>query len=823
MMQTSLIRCAAARFRAAIKSAILSPTAKTTSASRLSLASARLAGVDTKPAILGVRHLSNKSFIFTGTASSATTSNSSKSNLPIPSHASHKVCTPSDAVSLISAGDTVCVSGFVAQGSPDLILKALSDRYENECKEGVVGGVGDLTLLFGGGPGDWRTRGLNYLARVKCPDSTVQSKFGNALVKRAIGGHYGQVPQLGELATSNQIEAWTLPMGSISRMIRAQATHSPGHITTVGLGAYVDPTPGIGSGGAANELALASPLNKELVTKISIDNTDYLMYKALPIHVAIIRATTADSSGNLSFEHESLLCDQRIIATAARNSGGVVLAQVKRLSALGSLPSRSVGVPGAMVDCVCVVDEEDHDIFHGMSYTKRHDPVLCGEIRSPSDEVPKMPLDERKIIARRASFALKPGKVVNLGIGLPEGVASVAGEEGQLPYITLTTEPGVFGGLPASGTEFGPAVNASALVEMNQQFDFYDGGGLDMCFLGAAEISPEGDVNVSRLSKDKLIGPGGFVDISQSTQNISFLCTFTARGLKIECDGQQGSIKIAKEGATRKFVNKVYERTFSGDEAVRRGQKVFYVTERAVFRRTAAHDKIELIEIAPGIDLKKDVLDQMEFEPLISQDLKLMDQRIFKHGKMNLKLFGSMRDRCIYHPADHVLFIDLYGVSLVSKDEIDLIADYLNEIMEPLTKTRGPLDVVVNYDGFDLLSGLEDSYAEALKKIQNKHYKSVKRFPGQAFRCARLKGMMANMNTFHPEAMFAEMDEDCDGVLSREELRAGIRKQFGIRLRQTELDDLCKTGGVTISNFADVVAECLRRCGSELTLLGEES
>lgn len=228
MMQTSLIRCAAARFRAAIKSAILSPTAKATSASRLSLASARLAGVDIQPAILGVRHLSNKSFIFTGTASSATTSNSSKSHLPIPSHASHKVCTPSDAVSLISAGDTVCVSGFVAQGSPDLILKALSDRYENECKEGVVGGVGDLTLLFGGGPGDWHTRGLNYLARVKCPDSTRQSKFGNALVKRAIGGHYGQVPQLGELATSNQIEAWTLPMGSISRMIRAQATHSPG-------------------------------------------------------------------------------------------------------------------------------------------------------------------------------------------------------------------------------------------------------------------------------------------------------------------------------------------------------------------------------------------------------------------------------------------------------------------------------------------------------------------------------------------------------------------------------------------------------------------
>lgn len=210
-------------------------------------------------------------------------------------------------------------------------------------------------------------------------------------MKRAIGGHFGQVPLLGKLATSNQIEAWTLPMGSISRMIRAQATHSPGHITTVGLGTYVDPTPGVGCGGAANQLALDSPLQKELVTKLSIGNSDYLMCKTLPIQVAIIRATTADSSGNLAFEHESLLCDQRNIAMAARNSGGVVLAQVKRLCAVGSLSSRSVGVPGAMVDCVCVVPEDQHDEYHPQSYATRSDPVLCGEIKSPADETPKMP------------------------------------------------------------------------------------------------------------------------------------------------------------------------------------------------------------------------------------------------------------------------------------------------------------------------------------------------------------------------------------------------------------------------------------------------
>ena len=428
-----------------------------------------------------------------------------QSSFNIPSHAQQKLCAPSDAVSLISCGDTICVSGFVGQGSPDLLLKALADRYQQESEEGAESGcVGDLTVLFGGGPGDWKNKGLNYLVRTSRNvdkrgvvsvqnqpfgfvsnenSTTFRSNVSKSrrvpLVKRAIGAHFGQVPLLADLAAKNAIEAWTLPLGSISRMIRAQATHSPGHITTVGLGTYVDPTPGMGNGGAANRLALQSPLHSELVTKLSIGygpdgdrmKSHYLMYKALPIQVAIIRATTADSSGNLSFEHESLLCDQRIIATAARNSGGVVLAQVKRLCAVGSLPVRSVGVPGAMVDCVVVVDEAEHEKYHPMSYTKRYDPILTGEIKTPGDEIQKMPLNERKVIARRASYALKPGMVVNLGIGMPEGVASVACEEGQLPYVTLTTEPGVFGGIPASGHDFGPAANADALVEMNEQFE----------------------------------------------------------------------------------------------------------------------------------------------------------------------------------------------------------------------------------------------------------------------------------------------------------------------------------------------------------------
>jgi propionate CoA-transferase len=289
-------------------------------------------------------------------------------------------------------------------------------------------------------------------------------------------------------------------------MIRSQATHSPGHITSVGLGTFVDPEM---SGGAANEAAKNSTLHPKLVQKIKIDDQDHLMYKSLPINVAIIRGTTADSMGNISMEQESLLCDQKITAAAAKNSGGIVIAQVKRLAANGTLPSRSVDVPAPLVDCVVVVDGKDHDELHPMSFEERENPALTGELKTPKDELEVMPLGLRKIIARRAFFDLKPNTSVNLGIGLPEGVASVAAEEEMLDYLTISTECGIFGGLPASGRSFGPAFNAASVVEMNQMFDYYDGGGLDMCFLGAAQVSKNGDVNVSRMTSNRLTGPGG--------------------------------------------------------------------------------------------------------------------------------------------------------------------------------------------------------------------------------------------------------------------------------------------------------------------------
>lgn len=551
----------------------------------------------------------------------------------IPQNVRQKVVSPKDAVSLVRDGDTVCVSGFVCQGTPEAVLKSLGEKYEE------TGSPNKLTLLFGGGPGDWDTRGLNHLAKTK--------EGEKPMLRRTVGGHYGQVPMVAELALKEETEAWTLPMGSISRMIRAQSTHSPGHITTVGIGTYVDPEI---SGGAVNEKATKSKLHDKLVTRITIDDQENLMYKALPVDVAIIRGTTGDAQGNITIEQESLICDQKITAAAAKNSGGIVIAQVKRLAANGSLRSREVAVPGPLVDCVVVVDEKDHDTLHGMSFVEKHNPALTGEVVTPADEIKPMELDIRKVIARRAFFGLKPDKIVNLGIGMPEGVASVAAEEGMLEYVTLSTEPGVFGGLPASGHNFGPAFNASSMLEMNQMFDFYDGGGLDMCFLGAAQISPSGDVNVSRMAKNRLTGPGGFIDISQSTRNVCFMTSLTAKGLKVSCPGD-GSLKIDQEGSVKKFVPKVFEKTFSGDEAVRRGQQVFYVTERAVFRRTADHDVIELVEVAQGVDMQKDVIDQMDFEPVISPDLKIMDPRIFKDEKMNVttELFGTLEERCKYH------------------------------------------------------------------------------------------------------------------------------------------------------------------------------
>ena len=709
---------------------------------------------------------------------------STDQKLEIPQRIRQKITSAADAVSLVHDGDTICVSGFVTQGAPEAVLKALGERYK------ASGSPHNLTLLFGGGPGDFVSKGLNHLAQLP-PDGS----SAPPMLRRTIGSHYGQTPLVAQLALEEKTEAWTLPLGSVSRMLRAQSTHSPGHITTVGLGTYVDPDD---TGGAANDSAKKSPLHKELITKLDFKDQTFLMYKALPISVAIIRGTTADGNGNISIEHESLKCDQMITAAAARNSGGIVIAQVKRIAANGSLPARSIEIPGPLVDCVVVVDEDEHDTLHPMSFVERHNPVFTGVIRTPQDQIPKMELDIRKIVARRAAFGLKPNTIVNLGIGLPEGVASVAAEEGMLNYVTLSTEPGSFGGIPASGHSFGPSFNPEALIQMNQMFDFYDGGGLDSSFLGAAQVAGNGDVNVSRMSRDRLTGPGGFIDISQSTKNIVFMTPLTTKGLKLDIPGD-GTLKIKAEGSVKKFVPAVFEKTFSGDEAVRRGQTVYYVTERAVFRRSAKHPVLELVEIAPGIDLQKDVLDQVDFQPVLSKNLKTMDPRIFKTETMHIRsaLFGSLVDRHFYHEEDHTVFLELFGITIDTEEDIKWFVDGVVFLLEPLVAKKGPITMVANYDGFDIRDSLEEKFSEALKPIAEKYYKSVTRYAGgRAFKRAKL-GKQLKIDDWDANKLFERYDKNGDKAVSMEELRDGMMNDFHIHLTPNQLGAITNKYGVS--------------------------
>jgi propionate CoA-transferase len=376
----------------------------------------------------------------------------------------------------------------------------------------------------------------------------------------------------------------------------------------------------------------------------------------------------------------------------------------------------------------------------------------------------------------------------------------------------LSTEPGVFGGLPASGHNFGPAYNASSMMEMNQMFDFYDGGGLDMTFLGCAQVSPKGDVNVSRLTKNKLTGPGGFIDISQCTKKICFMMPMTAKGLKIGIPGD-GTLKIESEGSVKKFVPEVYEITFSGDEAVRRGQEVIYVTERAVFTRTGKHDKIELIEIAAGVDLQKDILDQMEFEPIVSPNLKTMDPRIYMPGKMNVttEILGSLEERFNYDKIEHTMFLDLFGITLNTEDDVEWFAKSVRDILTPLVEEKGPIDMVVNYDGFDLSKGLESIYGDLVGKIQNDLYKSAKRYTGQAFQRAQLQSQL-NMKDIDPNQLFDDWDTDGNGTLCLDELRRGFEEDFSMQLTPQHIRQFKNSEGdinITRQMFAKGVAELL--------------
>lgn len=521
-----------------------------------------------------------------------------------------KIMTAREAVCHIRDGDTLATSGFVGIGFPENIAVALEALYL-EGKGDDAHGPGhprNLTLVYAAGQGDGKERGLNHLGH-------------EGLLSRVIGGHWGLVPKLQQLAVSNRIEAWNLPQGVITHLYRDIAAGKPGTLTRIGLGTFVDPRFG---GGKLNEKTTA-----DLVRLMEIDGEEYLFYKAFPIHVGIIRGTTADPDGNITMEKEALTLEALAIAMAAHNSGGIVIAQVERIAERGALSPRQVKIPGILVNCVVVAEKPE---YHMQTFIEQYSAAFAGEVRVPLSEIPVMAMSDRKIIARRAAMELSANAVVNLGIGMPEGVASVATEESILDLMTLTAEPGVIGGIPAGGLNFGAATNTQSIIDQPSQFDFYDGGGLDIAFLGLAQADRQGNLNVSKFGS-RLAGAGGFINISQSARKVVFVGTFTAGVQEIVVE--DGRLKIVRDGDVMKFVDEVEHRTFSGIEATKCGKTVLYITERCVFRLCA--EGLELIEIAPGIDIERDILALMAFRPVMNTKPGFMDARIFQEGPMDLR------------------------------------------------------------------------------------------------------------------------------------------------------------------------------------------
>lgn len=504
-----------------------------------------------------------------------------------------KIITFERAAELVRDGATVACGSMGLSCWPDEIAEAIAARFT------ATGHPRDLYLRQGAATGDWKERGTTRLGI-------------EGLVTRWSGAHIGSSAGMAKLCAENKIQAHCLPQGVILHLWREIAAHRPGLITKVGLGTFVDPRV---EGGRMN-----GATTEDIVRLVEFDGEEWLYYKSFPIDVAILRGTTADENGNITLDNEGFLGELLPIAQATRNTGGIVIVQVEYLARAGSLHPKRVAVPGVLVDYVVVATKKEACWqTEGLYF----DPAFSGDVKIPTASVPALPLDERKIISRRAAMELKADTVINLGYGMPADVAAVAAEEGVSHRMTLTTEAGGFGGVPASPPNFGVSYNAEALVYHHEMFDFYDGGGIDVAYLGLAQADRDGNVNVSKFGRPN--GCGGFINITQNAKKVVYTGTFTAGGLKVAVEG--GKLAIVREGRNRKFLKHVEQITFSGKYAASVGQPVVYVTERAVF--TLKDGEMTLIEIAPGIDLEKDVLGLMGFRPRIAPDLKTMPAGIF--------------------------------------------------------------------------------------------------------------------------------------------------------------------------------------------------
>jgi propionate CoA-transferase len=504
-----------------------------------------------------------------------------------------------EAVKLIRCNDTIVIGGSGGgHAVPEALMAALERRFLSE------GLPRNITAVHPVGLGDGATLGANHFAH-------------EGLLKRIVCGTFVNSPKISDMALADKVEGYTLPQGALSQLMREIAAGRPGLLTKTGLHTFVDPRHG---GGRQSRCA-----PEGLVELVDFRGEEYLFFKPFRIDVCFLRGTTADEDGNITMEQEAVFLEMLSEAQATRRCGGLVIVQVKRMAKRGTLSPKAVKIPGILVDLV-VVDPDQRQ-----TYEVEYSPSYAGELRMPLSDIPKLPLDARKIIARRAALELYPGAICNLGSGISTGIANVAAEEGVLDEVCFTNEQGLIGGAPASGNDAGAARNYAAIIDQPYQFDFYDGGGLDLAFLSFAEVDTDGNVNVSRFG-DRIVGPGGFINISQNAKCVVFSGSFTAG--KSEFSWPGGQMQIVRDGAQAKLVDRVQQITYSGRYGRQRQQRVLYITERAVFR--LGEDGVELIEVAPGIDVERDVIGRMGFRPHLSPSLKTMDPRLFQPEPMQL-------------------------------------------------------------------------------------------------------------------------------------------------------------------------------------------
>lgn len=524
------------------------------------------------------------------------------------------VLTAKEAVNLIEDSSTICTIGMTLISACETILKEIERKFLEE------GYPRDLTYFHTCGQAAMKQPGgLQHLAH-------------EGLIRRVIGGHWGQSPLMMDLISGNKIEAFNLPQGQMANMFHSMALREPGKLSKVGIGTYIDPRV---EGGKMNQKTKECGYDE--VGLVTVDGEEYLQYKPVKIDTLIIRGTYADENGNIDTSHEGMVLELLPAVMATKRWGGKVICQVKKIVKAGSLSPKAVVVPGVLVDAVVVCENPVEE--HRQTYSWYYDPAYSGQALAPEMAAKSIPVNVRKVIGRRAVSELIPDQIINIGTGIPNDViGSIIAEENVSDSVMITVESGIYGGVPAETIDFGISMNAQALIPHDRQFELYNGTGVDFTFMGAGEMDQYGNVNSTKMGT-KAPGAGGFIDITATAKNVIFCSTFTGVGLKTSFSKE--GLKIEEEGKIKKLVKKVQQISYNGKIACERGQNMLYVTERAVFKLTK--DGPMLIEIAKGVDLQKDILDQMEFKPLIAENLRYTDTAIYAEGAFGLKEILSNR------------------------------------------------------------------------------------------------------------------------------------------------------------------------------------